>query len=81
MSGTYVMTPKFAANVLQSILDERKEVREKSVMQLESLNIGACALERAVANGAKLHREATIMRYHASYKGAFIFQDAHTRGR
>lgn len=80
MAGTYVMKPKLARDILQKILDERRRTGEKTVMQLEAVNVGACALERAVENGALLHREAAIMRYHASHKGAFMFTDDHTRG-
>ena len=80
MANTYVMNKKTAITVLRSILDERREVREKSAMQLEALNIGARALELAVANGALLHHEAAIVRYHANYKGAFMFTDERTRG-
>lgn len=79
MAGTYVMTPEFARNIMQSILDERRRVEEKSVMQLEALNLGACALERANENGALLHQEAAIVRYHACHKGASIFTDERTR--
>lgn len=80
MANTYVMNKKTAKTVLQSILDERKEVREKSAMQLEALNIGARALELANANGAELRHEASIIRYHAGYKGAYMFTDDRTRG-
>lgn len=80
MANTYVMSKKTAITVLRSILDERKEVREKSAMQLEALNIGARALELAVVNGALLHHEASIIRYHANYKGAYMFTDERTRG-
>lgn len=79
MAGTYVMTLKLARRVLQSILDERKEIREKTVIQIEALNLGARALERAVENGALLQREAAIMRYHASHDGAHLFTDKLTR--
>ncbi|MBO7206788.1 MAG: hypothetical protein J6W10_04170, partial [Kiritimatiellae bacterium] len=58
---------------------ERKEIREKSVMQLEAFNIGARSLEQAVENGALLHHEAAIMRYHASHQGAEVFHDDNTR--
>lgn len=80
MANTYVMDKKTARTVLQSILDERKEVREKSAMQLEALNIGARSLEEGVANGAHIHHEAAILRYHAAYMGAHMLMDDRTRG-
>ena len=80
MAGTYVMTPKLARDILQKILDKKRRTPEKTVMQLEAANVGACALERAVENGVPLEKEAAIMRYHACHKGAFIFMDDNTRG-
>ena len=80
MAGSYIMTPKLAAETLQSILDIRRDVREKTQMQLDALNIGANALEKAAETDPGLTQKAHIMRYHAGNKGAYMFQDDFTRG-
>lgn len=74
-----IMTAERAREVLQRILDDRKEIEEKSITQYNALNVAASVLEQANADGANMHHEACIMRYHACNIGAILFCDAYTR--
>jgi len=73
------MTPQKARDVLQEILDDRKEIPEKSTMQLNALHIAAAILEQANADGAGLIHEAGILRYHANNITSTLFCDKYTR--
>lgn len=70
--ASIIKSAKFAKNVLQRILDDRKVVEEKGELQLGALDWGARALEKANANGACLYREAVIVRYQASHAAAVL---------
>lgn len=65
--------------ILQKILDDHKWIEHKSEHVMQAFDIGARAIESRVANGAKLHHEASIMRYHASNPGANVIHDKYTR--
>ena len=69
-----------ARSIIQAILDNRKEIRIKNILQLEALHTAATLLEQACADGANLGREAKILRYQATNTGAFLFCDDITRG-
>lgn len=73
------MTPQRARDVLQEILDRRKEIPEKSIIQINALHIAATILEQANAEGANLIHEAGILQYHASNIAATLFCDEYTR--
>lgn len=73
------MTAKRARDVLQEILDKRKEISEKTVTQINALHIAAMILERANEEGANLIHEAGLVQYQANYITATLFCDEHTR--
>lgn len=73
------MTPQKARDVLQSILDNRKEIATKSVTQANAMHIAAMILEQANADGAGLIHEEGILKYHASNIDATLFCDKYTR--
>lgn len=73
------MTPKKARSVLQDILNARKEIAEKSVLQCNAINVAAAILERANEEGANMRREAGVLRYHANNITATLFCDKYTR--
>lgn len=73
------MTAQRARDVLQGILNDRKEIAEKSITQYNAINVAATILEQAAAGGANLIHEAGILRYHASNITATLFCDDYTR--
>lgn len=73
------MTPQKARDVLQSILDNRKEIATKSVTQTNAMHIAAIILEQENADGANLTREEGILKYHAANLDATLFCDEYTR--
>ena len=74
-----IMTPQKARDVLREILNDRKEIPEKSVMQINALHVAAMIVEQANEEGANLIHEAGILRYHANNIGAALLCDDYTR--
>lgn len=68
--------PEKAREVLQKILDDPREVRYKTVIQTEALNIGAKMLHQAY--GERRHHEICILQYHAVNREATIFREERT---
>lgn len=73
------MTPQRARGVLQGVLDNRKEIEEKSFVLCNAITVAAAIVERANADGANLHHEAGVLRYHANNITATLFCDEFTR--
>lgn len=71
-------TPKKARDILQEILDDRKEIAEISTMQANAMHVAATILEQATAEGANLIHEAGILRYHANNLSAALLCDKYT---
>lgn len=72
------MTPKKARDILQEILDARKEIAEISVSQANAMHVAAMILEQANAEGANLIHEAGIIAYHAHNPTAALLCDKYT---
>lgn len=70
---------KHAENSIQDILDNRKEIRIKTILDMQALNVAARLVEQANENGASMYREAGVLSYQAANEGAFLFQDERTR--
>lgn len=73
-------SPKAYRDILQDILDKRKIIMTKSAIQQEALHFGAQVLDRMNESGAKMERDAAIVRYHSLNPGAHLLHDDYTRG-
>ena len=67
---------KLAQRTLYGIVDDYRTIDTLNINQAEAFQLGARLLEDL---GEKAHRDAVIMRYHASYPKAVLVQDAYTR--
>lgn len=79
MAGRLMQSLPVYKYTLESILEERKRIEQKTALHEQAFECGARALEYANKNGAQYFHEAAIMRYHAVQPLAVVMQDDYTR--